>query len=158
MERNRIFALGIGALVLSACQANSVKTAPVEVVTQLESEVVFSPLVIERDGYCLVGFGVTYPVDVAPHKRQIRVTTHWSGDVVDYPLPIPPLGAPDSYTANDDGTVTFRGMANDSIMECDAEFAARSLAIGPCVEGECLEARFVPDERTASLGIGEAAY
>lgn len=158
MKRNRIFALGLGAIALSACQATSVKTAPLEVVSKVESEVVFEPLVLERDGYCLVGFGVTYPVDVAPHKRQIRVTTQWSGDVVDYPLPIPPLGAPDRYAENGDGTVTFSGMVTDSIMECDPELAARTLAIGPCVEGECVEARFVANAQTASLGIDEAEY
>lgn len=158
MARNFVVATGIGVFILSACQATGVKTGSVDVMPQLGSEVVFSPRVLERDGYCLVGFAVTYPKDVEPHKRQIRVTTQWSGDVVDYPLPIPPLGAPDRYAENGDGTVTFSGMVTDSIMECDPELAARTLAIGPCVEGKCREARFVANAQTAVLGIDEAEY
>lgn len=158
MTRNFVAAAGIGVFILSACQATGVKTGSVDVVPQPGSEVVFSPRVLERDGYCLAGFAVTYPEDVAPHKRQIRVTTRWSGDAVDYPLPIPPLGAPDRYTENGDGTVTFNGMVTDSIMACDPDLTARTLAIGPCVEGACVAARFVANAQTAGLGIGEAEY
>lgn len=35
---------------------------------------------------------------------------------------------------------------------------ARTLAIGPCADGECPPARFVPDEAAARLGLHEAEY
>ncbi|MBY9068173.1 hypothetical protein K1X12_14775 [Hyphomonas sp. WL0036] len=158
MKSSSTIVLSMGIFMLSACQMTDMKTGAVDVMSQAEREVVFVPLVLERDGYCLVGFGITYPEDVEPHARQIRINTRWSGDVVDYPLPIPPLGAPDRYSSNDDGTVTFSGMVNDSIIECDPELAARTLAIGPCVEGQCLVARFASNARAAELGIDEAVY
>lgn len=154
----------IAALAVSACQTITsdapettiAPAAPAQAADQ--GEVLFTPKVLDRGGYCMVGFGVTYPEDVAPHSRQIRVTTLWSDDEVDYALPIPPLGAPDSFIANDDGTVTFTGMIYNSIDGCDPELAARTLAIGPCVEGDCAPARFVPDSEAAGLGLVEADY
>lgn len=120
--------------------------------------VLFMPQVVDRETHCIVGFAVTYPQDVAPHSRHIRVTTTWSEASQDNPWPIPSLGAPDSFTHNEDGTVTFSGVVNESIGGCDPELTARTLAIGPCADGECPPARFVPDEAAARLGLGEAEY
>jgi hypothetical protein len=118
----------------------------------------FSPQVIDRENFCIVGFSVTYPKDIAPHSRHVRITTLWSEASQDNPWSIPSLGAPDSFTHNEDGTVTFTGAVYDSVIPCDPEVTARTLAIGPCAEGDCPAARFVPNEAGARLGLGEAEY
>lgn len=154
------FAL-LAALTISACQTtgpDAPMTAAAPAATAAAGEVLFAHKVLDRGGYCTVGFTVTYPEDVVPHSRQIRITTIWSGDEVDYALPIPPLGAPDTFVTNGDGTVTFTGAVADSIDQCNPELAARTLAIGPCAEGVCTPARFVPDSDAASLGLEEADY
>ena len=79
-------------------------------------------------------------------------------DVADYVLPLPPLGAPDSFIANGDGTITFTGLIDNSIDGCNREMAARTLAIGECADGVCSPARFVPDEEAARFGLVEADY
>lgn len=146
------------AAILTACQTSGSDKGAAFPVAVAASEVVFTPLVLEKEGYCLVGFGVTYPENIDPHRRQIRVTEIWSGDSQDYPLPIPPLGAPDNFIPNGDGTVTFTGMATNSIMGCDPELAARTLAIGPCTEGSCAPARFVEGRSEVELALTEAEY
>jgi len=121
-------------------------------------EVVFTPEVIDRDTHCIVGFAVTYPQDVAPHGRQIRVTTVWSETIQDDVWQVPPRGAPDSFTQNSDGTVTFSGAVNESVGGCDRELTERTLAIGPCAEGDCPPARFVSNENAERLGLRETDY
>lgn len=146
------------AAILTACQTPGSDKERAIIPAAAASEVVFTPLVLDKEGYCLVGFGVTYPENADPHRRQIRVTELWSGDIQDYPLPIPPQGAPDNFIPNGDGTVTFTGMATNSIMGCDRELAARTLAIGPCAEGICLPARFVEGGSGVELALAEAEY
>lgn len=121
-------------------------------------EVIFSPQILDRENHCIVGFAVTYPQNVLPHSRHIRVTTTWSETSQDHPWPIPSLGAPDSFTHNEDGTVTFTGAVNESVGGCDHELTERTLAIGPCAEGECPPARYIPDEAAMRLGLREAEY
>ena len=118
----------------------------------------FRPQVVDRGTHCIVGFAVTYPQNILPHSRHIRVTTTWSETSQDHPWPIPSLGAPDSFTHNEDGTVTFTGAVNESVGGCDPELTERTLAIGPCAEGECPPARFIPDEAAMQLGLREADY
>jgi len=151
----------LAALTISACHTTGSDlpmTTAVSAAPASAGEVLFAHKVLDRGGYCTVGFTVTYPEDVVPHSRQIRIKTLWSGDEVDYALPIPPRGAPDTFTANDDGTITFTGAVTDSIDQCDPELAARTLAIGPCAEGACSPARYVPETEVADLGLEEADY
>ncbi len=139
------------AFALASCPAAALAEA-------VAAEVAFSPQIIDRENHCIVGFAVTYPKDVTPHSRHIRITTLWSEASQGNPWPIPSLGAPDSFTHNEDGTVTFTGAVNESVGGCDPELTARTLAIGPCAEGDCAPARFVPDEDAARLGLAEAEY
>lgn len=129
-----------------------------EVAAEPSHDIIFSPQIIDRENHCIVGFAVTYPKDVTPHSRHVRITTLWSEVSQDNPWPIPSLGAPDSFTHNEDGTVTFTGAVNESVGGCDPELTARTLAIGPCSGGDCAPARFVPDEDAARLGLAEADY
>lgn len=151
------------SIQLAVVVALAVTTCPAAAAAQTATaesphEVTFSPQIIDRENHCIVGFSVTYPKEVAPHSRHIRITTLWSEASQDNPWPIPSLGAPDSFTHNEDGTVTFSGAVNESIGGCDPELTARTLAIGPCAEDKCPPARFVPDEAAASLGLHEAEY
>jgi len=148
--------LAVG-VALAATTCPTAVTAPA-VTAESPTEVTFSPQLINRENDCIVGFSVTYPKEVAPHSRHVRITTLWSEASQDNPWPIPSLGAPDSFTHNEDGTVTFSGAVNESIGGCDPELTARTLAIGPCADGECPPARFVPDEKAARLGLHEAEY
>lgn len=86
------------------------------------------------------------------------IATLSSDEVADDVLPLPPLGAPDSFIANGDGTITFTGLIDNSIDGCNREMAAHTLAIGECAHGVCAPARFVPDEEAARFGLGEADY
>jgi len=151
------FAL-IGALAISACQAGAPSPQAAPVSMSGPREVVFAPQVIDRGSYCLIGFAVTYPKDIAPHRRHVRITTLWSETSQDNPWPIPSLGPPDSFTNNEDGTVTFTGAIQESVMGCDSELTGRTLAIGPCAEGACAPARFEADEHAAGFGLAEEQY
>lgn len=153
----------MSSIPIAAVAALAVSTCAVTALTQpaaaeVPNEVTFSPHVIDRENHCIVGFAVTYPKGVKPHSRHVRMTTLWSGASQDNPWPIPSVGAPDSFTHNEDGTVTFTGAVNESVGECDPELTARTLAIGPCAEGVCLPARFAPEERATSLGLTKADY
>ena len=151
------FAL-IGASAISACQVGGASPRATPASVSDLREVVFAPQVIDRGSFCMIGFAVTYPKDIAPHSRHIRITTLWSETSHDNPWPIPSLGPPDSFTDNEDGTVTFTGAIQDSVAECDPELTGRTLAIGPCAEGACAPARFEADEHAARFGLAEAQY
>ena len=143
--------------------AFTMATCPVVAIAQTATaespyEITFRPKIIDSDNHCVVGFTVTYPKDIVHHSRHVRIITAWSDAIQDNTWPIPSLGAPDSFTHNEDGTVTFTGMVHESVSGCDPELTARTLAIGPCAEGDCPPARFVPDEAAARLGLGEAEY
>lgn len=133
------------AIAMATCPVAALAQA---VAAEASHEVTFSPQIIDRENHCIVGFTVTYPKDVAPHSRHVRITTLWSEASQDNPWPIPSLGAPDSFAHNEEGTVTFTGAVNESVGGCDPELTARTLAIGPCAEGDCAPARFVPDDVT----------
>lgn len=141
----------------------TVTTGPVVAAAQVATAefphgITFSPQIIDRENYCIVGFSVTYQKDVAPHSRHVRMTTLWSEASQDNPWPIPSHGAPDSFTHNEDGTVTFTGAVSESIGGCDPELTARTLAIGPCAQGDCPPASYVASEDAERLGLREADY
>lgn len=151
------------SLSCAAVTAFLVAIAPATALAQTDAiealnEVTFRPMIVDRENYCIVGFAVTYPMEVKPHSRFVRITTLWSEASQDIPWSIPSGGAPDSFTYNEDGTVTFTGAVNESVGKCDPELTARTLAIGPCAEGDCAPARFAPEDKATSLGLTQADY
>jgi hypothetical protein len=145
---------------VAACQTIGERERPTAHSTA-DGELVFSTQVVDKDGYCMVSFTVTYPEDVTPHSRQIRtelVRHGFARDAQDYALPIPPLAPPDSFVNNGDGTITFNELRLSSIGDCLPELAGRTLAIGPCASGPCLPARFVPGPEAERLGLRNVPY
>ena len=122
-------------------------------------EVVFGTSYEDRGGYCMVGFTVTYPADAPRHSRMIR-TVEDSNSITgsDSAIPIPPLGPPDSFRRNADGTVTFGGIAELSLSPCELAVTGSTLAIGPCASAYCLHARFAPGPEADRLGLRSARY
>ena len=112
----------------------------------------FAPAKQDRSGSCIVGFTVTYPEDISPHKRRITIEEPALGVSTSYDLPIPALGPSGAFTRQD-GMVTFAGLGNATVIDCDPELTRRTLSVGACNEGQCAPARFVPDASLASLGL-----
>jgi len=112
----------------------------------------FAPVKQDRDGSCIVGFTVTYPEDTSPHKRRITIEEAALGTSTSYDLPIPPLGPSDAFTRQA-GMVTFAGLGNATVIDCDSELTRRTLSVGACTDGQCAPARFVPDASLASSGL-----
>ena len=157
----RVAALGMAgaALVaLAACQVEDGATG-VEATRAAGGEVVFGTLYEDRGGYCSVGFTVTYPADAPPRSRMIRTAEDSNSFMTaDFALPIPPLGPPDAFRRNADGTVTFGVIAQTSASPCERSGTGRTLAIGPCASGDCLPARFVAGPEADRLALRSAAY
>jgi hypothetical protein len=112
----------------------------------------FAPVKQDRGGSCIVGFTVTYPEDISPHKRRITIEEPALGASTSYDLPIPALGPSNAFTRQA-GVVTFAGLGNATVIDCSPELTRRTLSIGACTEGQCAPARFVPDASLASLGL-----
>lgn len=149
---------GVALVALAACQVEEGATG-VEVTRAAGGEVVFGTVYDDRGGFCLVGFTATYPADAPPHSRMIRTAQDWNLETAeDFAFPIPPLGPPDSFRRNADGTVTYRGIAENSHSPCERSATARTLAIGPCASGDCLPARFVAGPDADRLGLRDARY
>ena len=149
---------GAALVALAACQVEEGATG-VEATRAAGGEVVFGTSYEDRGGYCMVGFTVTYPADAPPHSRMIR-TAEDSNSITgsDFAIPIPPLGPPDSFRRNANGTVTFGGIAQSSVSPCERAGTGRTLAIGPCASGDCLPARFAPGPEADRLGLRSARY
>lgn len=112
----------------------------------------FAPVKQDRDGSCIVGYTVTYPEDISPHKRRITIEEPALGTSTSYDLPIPALGPAGAFTQQG-GMVTFAGLGNATVIDCRPELTNRVLSVGACTEGQCAPARFVPDASLASLGL-----
>ena len=146
-------------VALAACQPQDASTGT-DATQAAGGEVVFGTLVDRRDGFCLVGFTMTYPAETPQHSRQIRVSEALTTIAdADYAIPVPPLGPPRNFTRNADGTVTFRGIGESSVAPCTQEGGTgRTLAIGPCASGACLPARFAPGPGAEQLGLRSGRY
>lgn len=145
---NRIVPFLTAAILLAACVPNDQSSAsapPAGVVS-------FAPVKQDREGFCIVGFSVTYPEATAPHKRRITVTEPALGTSNSYDLPIPALGPPTAFVRQN-GMITYNGLGNATIVDCDPDLTRRSLTVGACSEGQCAPARYVPDASLASLGL-----
>lgn len=114
--------------------------------------ITFAPVVTDRGGYCMVGFTVTYPEGVAPHKRSIRIREHALENTIAYDLPIPPLGAPRQFSRAG-GMVTFGTLGEATIDGCRPELTRRSLVVGQCAEGDCPPVRIATGTVDAQLGL-----
>jgi hypothetical protein len=149
---------GAALIALAACQIEEGATG-VETTRATGGEVVFGTFYEDRGGYCSVGFTVTYPADAPPHSRMIRTAEDASSFVGgEEAIPIPPLGPPDAFRRNADGTVTFGVILQTSADRCDPALTARTIAIGPCASGDCLPARFAPGPEAARLGMRSVRY
>jgi len=112
----------------------------------------FAPVKQDRNGSCILGFTVTYPEETSPHKRRITIEEPALGTSTSYDLPIPALGPAGAFTRQD-GMVTFAGLGNATVIDCDPELTNRVLSVGACTGGQCAPARFVPDASLASLRL-----
>lgn len=139
-------------LTVAALLAACVPDTPPTTYRPATGIVTFTPVRDDRDGYCLVGYTVTYPEDIAPHSRRITVTEPAIGSSNSYNLPIPPMGPPSAYSRQGN-MITFARLGDASIVDCDPSLTQRSLTVGPCTGGTCAPARFAPDPTLASLRL-----
>jgi hypothetical protein len=150
-----VFTLAAGQTAACAQDPNAAPTAEGEG----EREVVFSTRYEDKGEDCTVRFTMTYPADTPPHSRMVRTakdSNSYAGS--DEAIQIPPQGFPAFFKSNDDGTVTFDGVMSATAYPCAPPHTSMSLAIGPCVSGDCLPARFEPGPEAERLGLREVDY
>uniref|UniRef100_UPI003B51BB07 hypothetical protein n=1 Tax=Roseovarius indicus TaxID=540747 RepID=UPI003B51BB07 len=104
---------------------------------------------------CRVRFPITYPADVPPHRRQIRVypmdaPTSVANTIYDdaWRFPISPNRP--YLRSNPDGTITWRGFGK-RFAPC--QHTSWVVEIGECVSGECPPATFYPSRDMGDISV-----
>ena len=104
---------------------------------------------------CRVRFPITYPADVPPHARQIRVfqvdaPTSVANTVYDDAWRFPISPDRPYLTSNPDGTITWRGFGK-SFAPC--QHTSWVVEIGQCVSGDCPPATFYPSRDMGDISV-----
>lgn len=139
-------------LIAAALQAACVPTDQTGLDAPPAGIVSFAPVKQDRNGSCIVGFTVTYPEGISPHKRRITIEEPALSTSSSYDLPMPALGPSSAFTRQG-AMVTFTGLGEATVVDCNPELTRRTLTVGACTQGRCATARFVPDASLAGLGL-----